>query len=451
MNKLRAAMHNGKKSQKTGKVIRPPHNDTAREKNPNVNSDLVFQNVYFNCYDNIEYTLTEQNEMEVLSFQEAELLFYKNSYQDALDLQNQVHINARHKDRVKSMNDWLDSPRYAPTETILHVGNVDDGFADFEDMKKMTYNYVECLRDWSDTHGNCLHILDYAIHSDEFYIDDKTNQQHASSIHTHIRYVFDYIDENGNKAIGIEKALEQAGYDLPEPTKKPGRYNNRMMVFTKEFREKWQQIAMDCGYDIETEPLPTKRKSKDRETFVAEKLAEKEIKKAIEMQRDAEQQHINNEEEAVLNAAEARRLAILREQLEKDEAEITSREKRLTEKETKLNDREVQLSSKSVSNNIKAAQLTAQETRLNDKEKALDNLITEATEAAQEAVNLSARIKDQLERDKQTVEAKEKLDAVNEIKKKRSDRAYRLSMVDFELGIGYSGDSSDDYGYGNER
>lgn len=284
-------MHNGKKSQKTGKVIRPPHNDTDREKNENVKKEWVKNNIYYNYYDG-EYT--PENQKGKMPFREAEIAYYNEHYKDALYAQNERHIKARQKNRVKSMEDWLDSPRYAPTESILRIGNVDDGFVCVEDLKKMTDCYIESLNDWSMNHGDCLHILNYAIHADEYYVDEDSGEEKPSSHHVHIRYVFDYIDEKGNKAIGIEQALKQAGYELPKPEQKEGRCNNRLITFTKECRDTWQQIAQQFGYDIEIEPLPTKRKSKDKQTYVAEKraqMAEKrakeEMEKAFAMQNKA--------------------------------------------------------------------------------------------------------------------------------------------------------------------
>lgn len=98
------------------------------------------------------------------------------------DAQNERHIKARQKNRVKSMEDWLDSPRYAPTESILRIGNVDDGFVCVEDLKKMTDCYIESLNDWSMNHGDCLHILNYAIHADEYYVDEDTNEEKRNNL-----------------------------------------------------------------------------------------------------------------------------------------------------------------------------------------------------------------------------------------------------------------------------
>lgn len=57
-------------------------------------------------------------------------------------------------------------------------------------------------------------------------------------------------------------------------------------TFTKEYRKKWQDILIRNGFDIEFEPEPTKRKAKDKQTFIAEKCAEKETTKALEMQTE---------------------------------------------------------------------------------------------------------------------------------------------------------------------
>lgn len=286
MNKKRVSLHNGKRSQKTGRIIKPPHNDTDRRKNENVKAEWVERNNYYNCYDG-EYTLETQKGK--MSFEESELRYYNEHFAAALKVQNEKHISARQKSRVKKMEDWLSSPRYAPSESILRVGNVDDGFADAKTLKSITDEYLRLLRDWSAAHNNCLFVLNYALHADEYYTDEDRKTDRMSSPHVHLRYVWQYTDSNGNLTVGEEKSLEQAGVELPDPTKKPGRYNNRVITFTAEFRKELQKIVKEHGYDIEIEPLPTKRKAKDRETYVAEKRAEKEIEKALEMQQKAQE------------------------------------------------------------------------------------------------------------------------------------------------------------------
>ena len=280
--KYRASMHNGKRSQKTGRIIKPKHNDEERGKGKNMAKERINYNVYYNFFDG-EYT--EENKIGKLTFEQTEIRCYNNWYSAALEAQNERHIKSRHKDRVKKMEDWLESPTYAPTETILRFGNVDDGYPDLADLLDMGKEYIGYLEKWSSEHNNCLHILDWALHGDEVYVDDDTGEVKPSTPHIHIRWVMDYEDENGIRTIGKDKALENAGYSLPNPQKEKDRFNNRNMVFTAECRKAFQEIGMKHGYDIETEPLPQKRKSTDKESFVARKRAEKSEKKALDTQK----------------------------------------------------------------------------------------------------------------------------------------------------------------------
>ncbi len=326
LQKKRAGLHNGKSSQKTGKVINPKHNDDEREKNENVNEKAVVNNVYFNCLDG-EYTSKTQSGKH--SFNEAELIYYTEHYSEALEIQNQKYAKARQKSNIKTMADWLSSKRYAPTETILRVGNIDVGFADARTMKKMTDEYISALNEWSAAHNDRLHILDYALHADEIYIDDETGREMPSSTHVHIRCVWDYVDENGILRVGTEKGMEQAGVPLPNPKACDSRYNNRSITFTKEFRKKWQDILIKNGFDIELEPELTKRKAKDKQTFIAEKRAEKETAKALEMQAEAMKKA--EESERVRRSYMARNA-----ELDSRETELEVRERLLDEREKSM-------------------------------------------------------------------------------------------------------------------
>lgn len=188
-----------------------------------------------------------------------------------------------------------------------------------------------------------MHILNYALHADEVYTDDDTSEVKQSSPHVHIRCVWEYIDDNDNLAIGIEKALEQAGYNLPDPNNKSSRYNNRMMVFTAECRQKWQKIVKSYGYEIETEPNPTKRKAKDKETFIAEKRANKEIAKALEMQEKAKLQQLENDRIARENEIIKQNLNIQIAELEKKQTKLNEQEKTIKYRNEILDERFIEI------------------------------------------------------------------------------------------------------------
>ena len=422
MNKKRVSLHNGKRSQKTGRIIKPPHNDTDRRKNENVKAEWVERNNYYKCYDG-EYSLETQDGK--MSFEKSELRYYNEHFAAALKVQNEKHISARQKRRIKKMEDWLASPRYAPSESILRVGNVDDGFADAKTLKSITDEYLTLLRDWSAAHNNCLFVLNYALHADEYYTDEDTGKDKMSSPHVHLRYVWQYTDSNGNLTVGEEKALEQAGVELPDPSKKPGRYNNRIMTFTAEFRKELQKIVKEHGYDVEIEPLPTKRKAKDRETFVAEKRAAKEIEKALEMQQKA-QEDSKLATRLQLEAIRMQRKA--NEQKIKNEADAEYNEKVRRKNE----DKEAGLIEKK-------EKLEAEKADFESRREYLEKMITEVTsmrgrliKGIEENDRLTALIND--------VRAKEKLTNRNNINKNRfSDpeldkmvESIKRKMSDFE-------------------
>jgi hypothetical protein len=364
MAKMRASMHNGKRSQKTNKVIKPPHNDTDRESNPNVYDDWVENNLYWNCYDG-GYTESDKYERdangdfvlddkggkkftEKMKFQDVELKYYNENYASALDEQNAKYKKNRQHKHVKTMEDWLGSPMYAPTETILRVGNVDDGFASVSELKAMLDEYLSDLNDWSKRHGNCYHILNWSLHGDEFYEDDVTKEVKLSSPHVHIRGVYDYVDENGIRKIGIEKALEQAGIEPPTPyantkAKKPTRYNNRKMTFDAQCRELWQDKVKNHGFDIETTPRPNKRRAKDREGYILDKRADKAILQASEREaaaNEAIRQAQEREAEAakiIQDAEKLKKQAINEGRLEADK-KLEERKKRLEDREKRVNE-----------------------------------------------------------------------------------------------------------------
>ena len=69
----------------------------------------------------------------------------------------------------------------------------------------------------------------------------------------HERHVFDAKNKYGELCPQQEKALEELGFELPDPTKKIGKFNNRKMSFDAECRKLFLEIAqrnevlVDCG------------------------------------------------------------------------------------------------------------------------------------------------------------------------------------------------------------
>ena len=129
---------------------------------------------------------------------------------------------------------------------ILQVGNRDVR-ADDQAFIEALNDYINRLDEWNQAHGDHMTILSMALHMDE------------TTPHVHIRRVWDYQDRDGLTRLGQNKALEQAGVELPDPSKPVGRYNNRKMTFDREARAMWHEACRAHGLEIETEPVPDRR------------------------------------------------------------------------------------------------------------------------------------------------------------------------------------------------
>lgn len=180
-------------------------------------------NIYQNCYNN-----------ENITFSEAESRYYKEHYSGWTEKQNMKHIKSRHKELCRDIDDLLKNQRYAPEETWLQIGGV-NGTVD-------EYTFEVCVRDYIDElmkYQDNIHVLDWAIHYDE------------ATPHAHIRKVYDYVDENGDRHISQTRALKELGFECLDRTAAEGRRNNPKMAFDGYMRDIWYDICERHGVVIE--------------------------------------------------------------------------------------------------------------------------------------------------------------------------------------------------------
>lgn len=259
-----------------------------------------------------------------MTFEESEIDFYEQRYAKMLSEQNEKYIEKRNYSRCKSMKEFYNSKRYKPTEEILQYGHVGGEVPDRKTYEQMVDEYVRWEIEWSESHGNHLHILNYANHFDE------------ATPHTHKREIWDY-EEDGMIKLGQEKAMEQAGLKLPDPSKPVGRYNNRGMTWTAMCREKWQDICEEYGFEVEREPLPTKRKHKTVSEYQNE--VNRKYFEGREQELNTRETSLNDRERA-LQELEHKNIAEdikRRKWLEKREIEIENKVKTVTERESQVN------------------------------------------------------------------------------------------------------------------
>lgn len=209
------------------------------------------------------YGYVGHSEAPNLTFREAELRYYEKRYSKGLEARNERYKRQGHKERCKTIEDLYKNDKTCPTETIFQIGDVDK-CADPETLKKCYFEYMKVIQDWNSKHGCHFHILDYAMHFDE------------KTPHVHERAIMDVTDRYGNIIIAQEKALREAGIELPDPSKPEGRYNNRKITFDKMRREMFQEICLKHGLKIEVEPRPQRQKHKSVHEYKREQ-SEKEV------------------------------------------------------------------------------------------------------------------------------------------------------------------------------
>jgi len=235
---MRASSHNGRWG-----TARHNGRDFALEKAGHIDGERTLTNVYW-YWDESETDdddFTEEKRMAYASkFAGSELRYYERQFGEALQAQNERHIAARHRDRVKSMSEWMKAKQYCPEETILQIGDK-NAHVDPNEFAECVDDLIEWLNGWNDEYGKPFQILNIAIHLDE------------TSPHAHMRRVWQYQNEDGVWCVGQNKALEAAGVDLPESDKKISANNNRKITFDAMVREKWLDICEEHGFVIERE------------------------------------------------------------------------------------------------------------------------------------------------------------------------------------------------------
>ena len=233
---MRLTRHNGRAG-KHG-TYNPKHNDRSfdLENSEHINAELAKKNVYWDCYNGFRSLAKE--ELLADTFEEVEEMFYSSQYRNHVESQNQRNEKNRHPERNRTTLDLLKNKKTAPEETIFQIGTIDNHVPPEILLQVVTDFLVEL-----DTRfGKNVHILDWALHLDE------------GTPHIHERHVFDCENGYGEVAPQQEKALEELGFELPDPTQKPSKINNRKKTFDSVCRVILFDITKKYGLNLEEEP-----------------------------------------------------------------------------------------------------------------------------------------------------------------------------------------------------
>ena len=261
MANYRQTNHNGRVNAKTGKAYSRKHNDRQYDitKAENINESMVIKNIILHYdKDNVPHVIDNTDENRT-SIDEHEHTIYQELFGESLSAQHRRNEAARHPERNKSIDDLLDSKNTCPEETIFQIGSVDDGFPDSSILMEIFEDYQ---REVIARFGHNIHFLDAALHLDE------------AVPHIHVRKVWAYDGKDGLD-ISQNKALEEMGFERPEPDKAPNKWNNAKITFSEWERDIKLKLCQKYELDIELVPKVPGKTSMTKEEAIAVKLQAK--------------------------------------------------------------------------------------------------------------------------------------------------------------------------------
>ena len=247
---MRATRHNGRAG--SYGVFNPKHNDREfdLDNNPDINPAMTPYNIYWNCFQG--FTTHKDKGKNWMNFHEVELNYYRLHFSDWLDDQNERHVKAGHKNRVKEMEQIVSNRQRCPEETIYQIGNMEETI-DYEILAKIV---SETIQEINNRYGQYVTTLTWGLH-----VDEKTP-------HIHERHVFHSPNEKGFDMPVQDKTLEMMGFELPDKTKPRDKFNNRKVSYDEACRKIFLECCRKNGLEIEAVPIYGGRKHLEKTEFI---------------------------------------------------------------------------------------------------------------------------------------------------------------------------------------
>ena len=256
---LKLTRHNGR-SGKHG-TYNPRHNDRRFdvENSEHIDAERARQNVYWDCYRGFTtHDFRENPEQPDFSFEEIERMYYYEHYSDHVDAQNARNEKTRHIERNRTVDDLLKNNKTCPEESIYQIGTMEESIS----PGTLALIVSEFYEEFERRFGSHIHILDWALHLDE------------GTPHIHERHVFDCKNRYGELCPQQEKALEELGVELPDPSKPKGKHNNRKQTFDAVCRTMLFDISRKHGVHLEQEPSYGGRAYLEKQDYILMKQKE---------------------------------------------------------------------------------------------------------------------------------------------------------------------------------
>lgn len=278
---------------KSGAVLSADHPtlEELRSRQDHIDQERFFQNVY------AQWTVEGQQVIcPSFSGKAQELEIYKHFFNDSLASQNERYEANRQYKRIREMNDIITNKTKAPMETLFQIGKEGMQINPQDLWEISTQIMQEIYETTKQIEGDRVRYqpLNLSMHRDE------------TTDHCHGRGVFMARNEQGQWEPNQNAVLEAMGYELPDPTKPRSRYNNLIMSFTADVRERFYELCEERGYAIDRE-VQNHGKSY---------LTHQQFKIAKQQETIAKNEQAIAEQEAKLNTLRASTKT--REQINKD-------------------------------------------------------------------------------------------------------------------------------------
>lgn len=282
---MKMTRHNGRAG-KNG-VYNPKHNDRQFDLTnaDHIDAARERQNIYWDCFQGFRTGMDDGQAHD--SFEDVERQFYSLFYRESVEAQNERNIQNRHPERNRSTDDLLHDKRTCPEESILQIGNIDES-VDGETLVKIVCAF---FAEMEERYGEHIHFLDWSLHMGE------------GTPHIHERHVFDADDGYGHAKPQQEKALEALGIELPDPSKKPGKNNNRKMTFDKICRELFMEICERHDLYVDRDPTYGGRTYLEKQEYII--MAQKQRLAELEAELESKTLQIQDVDAIVEEVSEA--------------------------------------------------------------------------------------------------------------------------------------------------
>ena len=378
---MKLTRHNGR-SGKNG-VYNPLHNDRNFDvsNSDHIDEERSKQNIYWDCFNGFRQLKPKEDETLAETFADVEDLYYSARYQNHIEGQCARNEKNRHPERNRTTTDLRKNKKTCPEETLFQIGTIDNHVSG----EVLVTVVGEFIAEWQERFGDYVHVLNWSLHMDE------------GTPHIHERHVFDCENQYGEIAPQQEKALEMLGFELPDPTKKPSKTNNRKVTFDSACRAMLFDICKKHGLQLEEEPEYGGRAYLEKQDYILMKQKEQLAKQG---QTITEQKTVISEQQDIM----------------------AHQEETISEGFQKINDNRLTISKQ----NQKIDELTL---KLDDVESLIDEVADVAYDKAVEVVADTVRVETHKEDIKMIKDTQEWLKSP-ERKAPKKERDYAVARLD---------------------